>query len=691
MNKNRYNNRELSWLQFNSRVLQEAADPSVPLLERLRFLGIFSNNLDEFFKVRYATVKRIDLAGKSGKKALGGFNAGRLLKEITQIVIKKQSESLEILASIQEELKNHDIFIIDENQVNEKQAKFLKEFFLQKVSPALVTIMLNDLDQVPNLKDSKAYLAVKMVQLEKDRLTNRYILIEIPSSVERFVEIPSDDGKKYIILLDDLIRFNLNVIFNIFDYESISAHMIKITRDAELDLEGDLSKSYIEKLMDSVKDRLQGDPVRFVYDKNIEQDTLDFLLKKMEIDNTDSLIPGGKYHNRRDYMNFPDLGAKHLLYDKIEPLPIPGLQIQGSLLEKIAKKDFLQYVPYQTFSYTVKFLREAALDPKVKAIKITIYRLASLSHIASSLINAVKNGKRVTVSIELQARFDEANNIKYAEKMEREGVKLIFGVTGLKVHSKTCIIERLENQKIKYYGFISTGNFNENTAKIYTDYTLFTAHQGILKDINKVFEFFEVNYKIKKYKHLIVSPHYSRGAFSNLVDAEIENHKSGKKSGIYLKMNALSDYGMIDKLYEASRAGVQVKLIVRGINCLIPKVPGMSENIESISIVDKFLEHPRLYIFENDTQNKVFISSADWMTRNIDHRVEVTCPIYDADIKRELKETFEICWKDNVKARDFSAKEENTYRKNNEPAFRSQFETYKYYQEKLKKISENAK
>lgn len=684
MRNNKYDNRELSWLKFNQRVLQEAADSSVPLIERLRFLGIFSNNLDEFFKVRYATVKRIDLAGKAGKKVLGGFNASRLLKEITQVVIKKQAESLDILDSIQDQLKEHDIFVIDENEVTSEQATFLKEFFLQKVSPALVTIMLNDIDKVPNLKDSKAYLAVKMVQLETDRISNRYILIEIPSSVERFVVIPSTDGKKYIILLDDLIRYNLDVIFNIFDYESISAHMVKITRDAQLDLEGDLSKSYIEKLMDSIKDRIEGDPVRFVYDKEIEQDTLDFLLKKMEIDSTDSLIPGGKYHNRRDYMNFPDLGAKHLVYDKIDPLPIPGLEIQGSLLEKITKKDYLQYTPYQTFSYTVKFLREAALDPKVKSIKITIYRLATVSHIASSLINAAKNGKRVIVSIELQARFDEANNIKYAEKMEREGVKLIFGVTGLKVHCKTCIIERLENQKIKYYGFISTGNFNENTAKIYTDYTLFTADQGILRDIDKVFEFFEVNYKIKRYKHLIVSPHYSRSKFSDLIDQEIINHKEGKQSGISLKMNSLSDYGMIDKLYEASRAGVKIKLIVRGINCLIPKVKGMSDNIESISIVDKFLEHPRLFIFQNDEDPKIFISSADWMTRNIDNRVEVTCPIYDEDIKKELIETFDICWRDNIKARDFSAKTENEYRKKVGSDFRSQFETYTYYQNKLK-------
>lgn len=680
MNKqNKYINRELSWLQFNERVLQEAEDVSVPLIERLRFLGIFSNNLDEFFRVRYAAIKRIEnSADGKGKRLLGGISPSRLLKEITQIVIKQQADSLEILSKIQEKLKEHDIYIIREDEVDVHQAKFLKDFFLQKVSPALVTIMLNDLDDVPKLKDSAAYLSVKMIQNKGKKLENRYILIEIPSSVNRFVVIPSDNAKKYVILLDDLIRFNLDSIFNIFDYESISAHMVKITRDAQLDLEGDFNKSYIEKIMEGVKDRVDGDPVRFVYDSSIDQDTLDFMLDKMQIDNEDSIIPGGRYHNRRDYMKFPDLGSKHLLYDKIEPLPIEGLSLQGSLLRSIEKKDFLLYAPYQTFSYVVKFLREAALDPKVKFIGITIYRLAEVSHIASSLINAAKNGKKVTVSIELQARFDEANNIKYAERMQREGIHLIFGVTGLKVHAKACFIERLENEKVKRYGFISTGNFNENTAKIYTDYTLFTAHQGILKDIKKVFEFFEVNYKVKKYKHLIVSPHYTRERFEEMIDQEIENHKKGKPAGLKFKVNSLSDYLMIDKLYEASRAGLPIQLIIRGINCLVPGVKGMSETIEAISVVDKFLEHPRLYIFENAGHPKIYISSADLMTRNLDHRVEISCPIYDDELKTQLLDTFEICWKENVKARDFS-QSKNAYRKTEGEQVRSQFDTYTYY------------
>ncbi|MGB7784699.1 MAG: polyphosphate kinase 1 [Salinimicrobium sp.] len=696
MENNQYINRELSWLQFNARVLQEAADKTVPLIERLRFLGIFSNNLDEFFKVRYATIKRIDLAGKGAKSVLGGIKAGQLLEEITQIVIDQQSESLEILDSIQNKLKDHNIFIINEKQVSKAQQPFLKNFFLQKVSPALVTIILNDLAELPRLKDSAAYLAVKMtmkeqvgkkgsVQPGQVLKEKKYVLIEIPRSIERFVVLPKEGDKQYIILLDDLIRYHLHSIFNIFDYESVTAHMIKITRDAELDIDSDLSKSFIEKISASVRERIEGEPVRFVYDMNIEQDTLQYLMRKMGIDATDSIIPGGRYHNRRDYMNFPSLGSEDLQYKKYEPLPVPGLVLQGSLFKEIAKKDYLLHTPYQSFSYTVKFLREAALDPAVKSIKITIYRLAKISHIASSLINAVKNGKKVTVQIELRARFDEVANINYAEQMQQEGVNLIFGVKGLKVHCKACVIERMENNKLRRYGFISTGNLNESTARVYSDLTLFTSDQNILKEVNKVFDFFEVNYKVSRYKHLIVSPHYTRSALIKLIQTEIDNAREGKPAGIHLKLNSLSDYGLIDKLYEASRAGVKMRLIVRGICCLIPGVKGMSENIQVISIVDKYLEHPRVFIFENAGTPKVYISSADWMTRNLDYRVEVSCPIYDSDIQKELMETFEICWADNIKARVITCKQDNAYRKNNRPPLRSQFALYDYYTEKLEK------
>lgn len=678
--KNTYINRELSWLQFNERVLQEAEDESVPLIERLRFLGIFSNNLDEFFKVRYATVKRIDEAGKGGKSELGGVKAGELLELITDIVIKQQSDSLEILSNIQKRLEKENIFIINETQIDETQHDFIKNYYIQNVSPALVTIILNDLLEIPLLKDSAAYLAVKMVL---DNGEKQYALIEIPKAIDRFVVLPKKGDDHYIIILDDLLRYCLNDIFNIFNYKSISANMIKITRDGELDFDSDLSKSFIEKISDSVKDRQIGEPVRFVYDKTIDQETLEYLMSKMGIDSKDSVIPGGRYHNRRDYMDFPSLGRTDLLYDKIQPLQIKGLSLQNSIFSTISKKDYLLHTPYQTFSYVVKFLREAALDPKVKTIKITIYRLAQISHVASSLINAAKNGKKVTVVIELRARFDEQANIDYAEQMQTEGVNLLFGVTGLKVHSKMCVIEREEDNKLKRYGFISTGNFNESTAKIYTDFTLFTANSKLLKDVNKVFNFFQTNYLIYRYKHIITSPHYTKSKLFALIDTEIENVKQGKPAFIKLKLNSISSYAMVDKLYEASRAGVKIQMIVRGICCLVPGVKGMSENIEVISIVDKFLEHTRLYVFCNNNDTKVYISSADWMTRNIENRVEVSCPIYQDDIKEELLNIFDICWSDNVKARIIDETQSNTYKRNNEPKVRAQFALYDYFKEKL--------
>ena len=694
--KNTYVNRELSWLKFNARVLQEAADEKVPLLERLRFAGIFSNNLDEFFKVRYATVKRVAMNESSDKEL--GVHAKELLEEITKEVIQLQDESLSIINTITEELEKEQIFIVNEKTLLPEHEAFVNTYFYDKVRPALFTIILNDLEKFPQLKDDVAYLAVKMTLKEDEKASGvqkffsskaykekiQYALIELPTTLNRFIELPQVDDKHYIIMLDDVIRFCLHLIFSIFNYESLSANMIKITRDAELDIDDDLSKSFVEKISSSVEDRRKGAPVRFVYDKTIDKDTLHFLIEKMGIVNTDSVIPGGRYHNRRDYMSFPSLGRTDLTYASIHPLPVKGLTSEESLLKKIAEKDYLQFTPYHTFSNIIWFLREAALDPKVKSVKITIYRLAKNSQVVNSLINAVKNGKKVTVQIELQARFDEESNIRYAEQLKAEGVKLIFGVRGLKVHSKICVIEREEGKGIKRYGFISTGNFNESTAKVYTDYTLFTANQDILKEVNKVFNFFETNYNIQKYKHLIVSPHYTKKILKQLIDEEIKNAKAGKEAYIKLKMNNITSYKMIDKLYEASRAGVKIQMIVRGICCLVPGIEGMSENIEVISIVDKFLEHPRLFIFGNNGNPKVYISSADWMTRNISFRVEVGCPIYDEAIKQELIDTFEISWADNVKARVIDQAQDNHYRPHTLPAQRSQVALYEYYQQKNK-------
>lgn len=702
MSENRYIDREKSWLAFNARVLQEAGDDAVPLLDRLRFLGIFSNNLDEFFRVRFAAIRRLSLSGISGEKLLGGISSKQLIKDITEIVIQQQSESLRILSIIEKKLQEENIFMINEKEVSREQEIFIKDFFIQQVSPALVTIILNDLAEFPLLKDTAGYLAVKLVMKSEKQSKSlldivkpkpkedvRYAVIEIPKTLNRFVVLPSTDEKTHIIFIDDVIRFNLGSIFNIFEYESVKAHMIKITRDAQLDIDSDQSKSLMEKISTGVKDRLVGEPVRFVYDQSIGKDTLKFFLSKMGIDSTDSIIPGGRYHNRRDYMSFPSLGRYDLLYNTNEPLPVRGLSLDGSILDKISKRDYLINAPYQSFSYLIKFLREAALDPRVTTIKITLYRLAKNSQIISSLINAAKNGKKVTVQIELQARFDEASNISYAEQMQTEGIHLIFGIKGLKVHSKICVIERIEEGKLRRYGLVSTGNFNEATAKVYTDVTLLTAHQQILKDIDKVFDFFDVNFRIHRYKHLIVSPHYTRSKFYKLIDREILNAQAGNKAYIKLKMNSLSDFALIDKLYDASRAGVKIRLQVRGICSLVPGIKGMSDNIEAISIVDNYLEHSRVYIFGNNEDPEVYISSADFMTRNLDGRVEVTCPIYDPNVKKELIDTFDIGWKGNVKARYHSEKLDNKYRvRGQNPVFRAQLETYNYYRDRMEVVTE---
>ncbi|QJP34984.1 polyphosphate kinase 1 [Nonlabens sp. Ci31] len=678
----KYYNRELSWLRFNARVLQEASDKNVPLIERLRFLGIFSNNLDEFFKVRYATIQRIQRAGKNATKSLGGISAEDLLQEINKMVIVDQAHSFSVLAELEQELKKEKISLVDETEVLPDHEDFIRNYFNEKISPAIGTIMINDEVDFPHLRDGYGYLAVRMLMTDK---SIRYALIEKPKYLNRFVVLPQIEGdeRQFIILIDDLIRHRMHYIFNIFDYKEIEAHMIKVTLDAELDMELDLKKSLLEKIRRSVHDRKDGDPVRFVYDRHIHEDTLHLIMKKLQIDNHDSIIPGGRYHNRRDYLKFPSLGRTDLLYEKLPALPIKEVKIKGSLLERIARKDILQYTPYHTFANTIKFLREAALDPQVRTIKITIYRLAEVSQIAGSLINAVKNGKKVTVSIELQARFDEQANINYAELMQEEGVDMIFGVPGLKVHCKACCITREEDGKIVRYGFISTGNFNESTAGIYTDYTLFTANRKILKEVERVFEFFEVNYRQHRYKHLLVSPNYLRNGIERLVRREIAFAKAGKFAKMRMKVNSFSDFRMIDLFYEASNAGVQIELIVRGICCLVPGVKGMSENIKVISIIDRFLEHPRVYRFYNQGQNDLYISSADFMGRNLDSRVEIACPIYDEDIKAEIIATMDICWSDNVKAREICGDQLNNYVVNDEPPVRSQYATYEFYKNQI--------
>ncbi len=674
----KYINRELSWLDFNLRVLEEALDKNVPLLERLRFIGIFSNNLDEFFQVRYSTVQRIAQSEMSGKKVFGGSSANKLLKKITKKVIIQQNKSVQILDRIQKELEKENIFFVNENEVLPDQKKFLNEYFVRNVSPSLVTIILSkEFDQ--DFSNNIAFLVVRLEFNENDKISDEYALIEIPKELDRFVVLPKKNGRQYIMILDDLIRYHFKMIFNFFEYTRIESHMIKVTRDAELDMEGDISKSYINKIIESVKERTLAEPVRLVYDKEMSKNTLKIIIKKLVVDSTDSLIPGGRYHYRRDYMNFPKLNRPDLHYKEITPLNIKGLSLKSSIFKAVDLKDYLINTPYHTFSYVIKFLRESALDPDVKSIKITIYRLSKFSNVVSSLINAARNGKKVLVQIELQARFDETNNIIYAEQLKDAGVEIIFGVPGLKVHSKICVIEKVINKAKKRYGFVSTGNFNEDTANLYTDYTLFTSNQEILKEVNRVFNFLQVHYKLKKYKHLIVSPHYTKNKLIKLIDNEIENKKNNKSSGIKLKLNAITNFDIIDKLYKASKAGVKIKMIVRGICCLIPGIKNLSENIEVKSVIDKFLEHSRVYIFENAGDNKIYISSADFMTRNIENRVEVATPIYDKFLINEINDVFNITWSDNVKSRCVNNLKKNIKNRSSKKQIRSQWSIYDYY------------
>ena len=670
-------NRDLSWLSFNERVLQEASDPRNPLVERMRFVGIFSNNLDEFFRVRYAIARR-DFRLLKDEEMIA--QAHSLLEQINSQVVQLQQKSLAILERIKEELKGEDIYIIDEREILPEHVDYVREYFINTISPALFTIILNEVEALPNLKDDVAYLAVRMLLASESGKKQKiqYALIELPKTLDRFIVLPKIGNANYIILLDDVIRFCLCSHFYIFPCEDISAYMIKITRNAELDLDTDLNKSFIEKISTSVEGRKRAEPVRFIYDKLIDEEMLRFLKEKMGIQSTDSVIAGGRYHNRRDYMNFPHCERKELMYKPFHPYPIKDLKVEESLFSQIAQRDYLQYTPYHSFSYLIRFLREAALDPKVKSIKITIYRLAKQSQVINSLINAVKNGKKVTVQIELQARFDETANIHYAEQLQREGVNTIFGIRGLKVHSKIGVIEREENGKTYRYGFISTGNFNESSAKIYTDYTLFTAHQEILDEVNRVFKFFDTPFQVFQYKHLLVSPHYTKTTFLSLIDREIALAKEGKEAFLKLKMNGLTNEEMIEKLYEASQAGVKIQMIVRGVCGLLPQVQGLSENIEVISIVDRFLEHSRLYIFGNNGNPLYYISSADWMSRNLNNRVEVSCPIYQKDIQQQLWDTFHLAWNDRVKARIIDKDQQNAYR-SQQQGQSSQEAIYNYY------------
>jgi polyphosphate kinase len=643
-------NKEISWLSFNERVLQEAADPDVPLLERIKFMGIFSSNLDEFFRVRVATLNRLARLGKPAKKLIG-HDPKHILKQIQALEIKRHERFNQVYHKILDDLAAENIYIVDETQLKPKQEKFARAYFDQKVRPLLMPIMTDQVKKLPDLKEHSIYLAIQLSSTENSDRHSK-ALIEIPTDIlSRFLILPPFRNKEYIILLDDIIRLGLSDIFSVFRFDQIQAYTIKLTRDAELDIDDDLSQSYIKKVSKSVKQREEGVPVRFIYDARIPEHLLEFITAKLNLGEDDTLVPAGKYHNFKDFMNFPDLGRDHLKYAPIVFLPHRDLSQAPSIFEALKKKDILLHYPYQTFRYVLDLLREASIDPQVKTIKITLYRVAKNSSVVNALINAVRNGKTVIANMELQARFDEEANIYWANRLQEEGALVRFGVPGLKVHCKLCLITRVEKYGSMRYGIIGTGNFNEDTAKIYSDHHLFTADKRLTREMERVFDFFENKYIIPRFKHFLVSPFNTRNKILKLIQNEIYNIKEGEEAYIIMKMNNLVDTTIIGKLYEASEAGVPIRLLVRSMFSLVPQVPQMSSHIKAFGIVDKFLEHSRILVFCNGGQEKCYITSADLMPRNLDRRVEVTCPIYDPDIQQELKSFLDLQCQDNVKAR----------------------------------------
>lgn len=677
-----FTNREISWLSFNERVLQEAEDPNTPLFERIRFIGIFSNNLDEFFRVRVAAVRRMVDLGKDEENLLGNYTPKELHDKIHEIVIGHQHKVHEIFKNIFNELKEDSIFLINEKELVHSQGVFVKKYFHEKVLPNLVPIMLNKKNKFPYLRDRSVYLAVKLSKKSNPR-DSAFSLIRIPGrSVSRFLVLPKIGKEKYVILLDDVIRFCLSDLFFYFDYDIHEAFTIKVTRDAELDIDDDISKSFIEKMSSSLKKRKTGKPVRLIYDREMPEDLIGFILKKMKLEN-ENAIPGGKYHNHKDYMNFPEIGKKRHYYPKLPPFRHKDLSPNTSVLRILRKKDVMLHYPYQMFNHFIDLLREAAIDPQVKEIGITIYRVAADSKVVNALLNAVRNGKNVTVVIELQARFDEEANIFWSNKLQEEGANVINGVPGMKVHSKLAWIKRKENGSFRNYAYIGTGNFDEETARVYADDGLMTSDPKLANEVENVFEFFKQNYKHFNYKHLVVSPFNMRKFFTQSIDHEIELARQGKNAWMILKMNSLIDPKMMRKIYEASQEGVKVQLIPRGIFGLQIGKKGVSENICAISIVDKYLEHSRIFLFGNDGDEKMYISSADWMPRNLNRRIEVACPIYDPEIKEELKEMLNIQLKDNSKARILDPDLLNKYHKvNSEKIFRSQEDYYNFIKNK---------
>ena len=668
--------KEISWLSFNERVLQEAENSDVPLVERFKFLGIYSNNLDEYFRVRVATLKRLSLFGNKSKTILG-YNPKATLKRVHEIVLAQNERFEKIYAHLIHELKRHRIHIINEQQLDSNQSAFVRDYFHREVRTRLMPLILTKDGGLPNLTDDAIYFAILLRNTVTDK--KRYALLEIPTGLlPRFILLPEREGGKYIIFLDDVIRYGMKELFFIFQFDELFAYTIKLTKDAELDIADDISESYIEKISKSLQQRKKGNAVRLVHDREMPHELLKILTKKLNLGSDDAIIAGDRYHNFKDLMKFNQPEGVKFRYKPVTPILHRDIQQGKSILSVIKRKDLMLYFPYNPFDHFIDLLREASIDPNVTSIDITLYRLARNSSVINALLNAARNGKIVTTVVELQARFDEEANILWGKKLLDEGVKVIYGVPGLKVHSKLCLITRVKNDAVQRYAAVGTGNFNEETARVYTDHLLLTSDKKITNEVVKAFNFFVANYRKEKFYHLLLSPFYLRNKLLMLIENEIKNAKAGKSAYISIKINNFTDEEIIGKIYKAASAGVNVRLIVRGMLSLVPGAKGNLENLKAISIVDQYLEHSRFLIFCNGGDELVYITSADIMPRNLDRRIEVTCPVYDDAIKKEIRDVFEIQWSDTVKARIYDETQSNTLARSTENPVRSQIGVHTY-------------
>ncbi len=677
--------RDISWLAFNARVLQEAADPTVPLRERIRFLGIFSNNMDEFFRVRVATLKRMIQFGNKANMHLEN-DPQQIIDEIQMTVLNQQGEFNRIWEEVAARMKENKIFLRTEKELNAEQQNFVRNHFEEEVSSDVIPLMIENIPVFPMLRDKSIYLAVVMWKKES-ALKKKYALIEVPSrTLGRFTILPSPNpDEHHIILLEDIIRFNLPDIFSYFGYDQYQSHIFKVTRDAEIDIDEDVSTSIIQKLEKGIKNRRKGKPVRFVYDREMDSGLLEYVVRRLNLSRRDNLIPGGRIHNFRHFMDFPDQVFKEKRNRK-KPFDHPLLTVRR-VTDVIMEKDVMLHFPYHSFLPLIDLIREAAFDPDVTTIKITCYRLATQSKIINALINAVRNGKEVIVMLELRARFEEEANLEWKERLEEEGAKVLIEIPNMKVHSKICVIKKkTKDNNFLLYGFVSTGNLNERTAKVYADHCLLTSNQKIMADVNRIFNYLEqpktgMNF-LRDCKTIIPSPVYAKKEMLRLIDEEIRQARKKKPAAITLKMNSLSDEEMILKLYDAARAGVQIKLIIRGIFCMLTENKKFEKPVRAISIVDEYLEHARVWVFHNRGKEKVYISSADWMVRNLEHRVEATCPVWHEELKQELTDILQIQLEDNVKARWLDNELNNEYVRTTKKKIRSQVETYNYLHKK---------